>query len=276
MSAATKQSSIAVLVSVRIDPVSGRPVRSRADAAAVALSQKALGEGREPWLCTAGDMPLDVVRDYLAQGVSELTRLAVRSGDRAEVVGVLESRCREFALVLTGPRAESGLATGLLPYALAQRLQRPVITEVIDLLQDADGGWHVVQALPRGARRSWRLEPGAAAVLVTSSRLATREDLPQRHSWVAAQAGIVVEAKTAAPAYRPAKAIDWSFGPARKQCRALAPASVESGAARMARATGSAESAQQGGTVVREGSVMDKARLLLDHLRKLSLVQPSA
>jgi hypothetical protein len=41
----------------------------------------------------------------------------------------------------------------------------------------------------------------------------------------------------------------------------------------MARATGSAESAGQGGTVVREGSAVDKARLLLDHLRKLALVQ---
>ena len=276
MSAATRQSAIAVLVSVRIDPVSGRAVRSRADAAAVALSQKALGEGREPWLCTAGDMPLGVVRDYLAQGVSELTRLPVGGDERGEVVAALEHRCREFALVLAGPRAESGLATGLMPYALAQRLQRPVINEVIDLQQEADGGWRVVQALPRGARRSWRLEAGGAAVLVTSSRLAMREDLPQRHSWVAAQAGVVVDPKTAAPAHRPSKVTEWSFEPVRRQRRALAPASVESGAARMARATGSAESAQQGGTVVRVGSVMDKARMLLDHLRRLSLVQPSA
>jgi hypothetical protein len=44
----------------------------------------------------------------------------------------------------------------------------------------------------------------------------------------------------------------------------------------MARATGSAESAGPSGIVVRDGSVMDKARLLLEHLRKLSLVQPEA
>jgi electron transfer flavoprotein beta subunit len=276
MSATAKQTAIAVLVSVRIDPISGRPVRSRADAAAVALSQKALGEGREPWLCTAGDMPLSVVRDYLAQGVSALTRLPVRSEQREEIVSMLEDSCREFALVLTGPRAESGLATGLLPYALAQRLQRPVINEVIDLLQEADGGWRVVQALPRGARRSWRLEAGATAVLVTSSRLAMREDLLQRHSWAAAQAGSILDPKITAPAYRPTRVVGWSFEPARKQRRALEPASVESGAARMARATGSAESASQGGAVVLQGSVMDKAQLLLDHLRKLSLVQPPA
>ena len=272
---AAKQSEIAVLVSVRIDPTSGRATRSRADAAAVALGQKAAGEAREPWVCTAGDMPADVVREYLAQGVSQLTRLKVR-GDAslANVVSVLEDACRDRALVLAGPRGESGLASGLLPYALAQRLQRPVIDGVIDLVQEPDGGWRVVQALPRGARRSWRLDPGVAAVLVTSPRLVQREDLAQRYSWVAAQAGRIVEPAVAAPVSRPSRAAEWSFEPARKQRRPLAPVSTESGAARMARATGSAESAQKAGTVIRDGSVMDKAQLLLDHLRKLSLVQP--
>jgi electron transfer flavoprotein beta subunit len=274
---AVKQCELAVLVSVRIDPTSGRATRSRADAAAVALAQKALGEGREPWLCTAGDMPACVARDYLAQGVSQLTRLRVR-GDAGigHIVSLLEDACRDRGLVLTGPRGESGLASGLLPYALAQRLQRPVINEVIDLLHEPDGGWRVVQALPRGARRSWRLDPGAAAVLVTSARLEQREDLPQRHSWVAAQAGNIVEPAIAAPVSQPTKGADWSFEPARKQRRPLAPVSAESGAARMARATGSAESTRQGGTVIREGSVMHKAQLLLEHLRKLSLVHPPA
>lgn len=272
---AIKQSELTVLVSVRIDPTSGRATRSRADAAAVALAQKALGEGREPWLCTAGDMPAEVARDYLAQGVSQLTRLPLR-GDAGPggAAAVLEDACRDSRLVLAGPRGESGLAGGLLPYALARRLQRPVINEVIDLQREANGGWRVVQALPRGARRSWRLDPGVAAVLITSPRLAQREDLPQRHSWVAAQAGRIVDAAIVAPASRPSRDADWRFEPARKQRRPLAPASTESGAARMARATGTAESARQGGTVIRAGSAMDKARLLLDHLRKLSLVQP--
>jgi electron transfer flavoprotein beta subunit len=222
-------------------------------------------------------MPADVVRHYLAQGVSQLTRLPLR-GDASgcDVASVLANACRDAALVLAGPRGESGLATGLLPYALARSLQRPVISEVIDLLREADGGWRVVQALPRGARRSWRLDAGVAAVLVTSPRLEQREDLPQRHSWVAAQAGRIVDAPTLAPVSRTSKVADWSFEPARKQRRPLAPVSTESGAARMARATGSAESARQGGAVIREGSVMDKAQLLLDHLRKLSLVQPPA
>jgi electron transfer flavoprotein beta subunit len=270
---AVKPPELTVLVSVRIDPTSGRATRSRADATAVALAQKALGEGREPSLFTVGDMPAGVVRDYLAQGVSQLTRLPMRGHASLEdVVSVLENACHS-GLVLAGPHAESGLATGLLPYALAQRLQRPVINEVIDLLREADGGWRVVQALPRGARRSWRLDPGAAAVLVTSARLEQREDLPQRYSWVAGQAGRMVDAGVAvASVSQPSKGADWRFEPARKQRRPLTPVAAESGAARMARATGSAESARPGGSVIREGSAMDKARLLLEHLRKLSLV----
>lgn len=270
---ATRQMEVTVLVSVRIDPTSGRATRSRADAAAVALAQQALGEAGEPWLCTAGKMSAEVARDYLAQGVSQLTRLPLRG--EADLAAILENACRGSGLVLAGSRGESGLASGLLPYALARRLQRPVINEVIDLLREADGGWRVVQALPRGARRSWRVEPGVAAVLITSPRLAQREDLAQRHSWVAAQAGRVVDAAMAAPVSQPSKAADWRFELARKQRRPLEPVSTEGGAARMARATGSAESNRQAGTVIREGSAGDKARLLLDHLRKLSLVPPA-
>lgn len=268
-----KQFELTVLVSVRIDPTSGRATRSRSDAAAVALAQQALGEGCEPRLCTAGKMPAEVARDYLAQGVSQLTRLPV--GEKTDMPAVLENACRGSALVLAGSRGECGLASGLLPYALAQRLGRPVINEVIDLLREPDGGWRVVQALARGARRSWRLDPGVTAVLITSPRLAQRDDLLQRHSWAAAQAGRILDEVMVAPASHVSDVADWRFEPARKQRRPLTVVSTEGGAARMARATGSAESARQGGTVIREGSAGDKAQLLLDHLRKLSLVPPA-
>ena len=278
MSAAAEPSDLVVLVSVRIDPTSARATRSPADAAAVALAQMALGGGSEPWLCTAGDMPDAVARDYLAQGVSQLTRL--RLGDGAglgEAVSSLARVCSNKGLVLAGPRGESGTASGLLPYALAQRLQWPLINEVVDLQRDADGSWRVVQALARGARRSWRLEPGVAAVLVTSPRLAQREDLPRRHAWLSAQAGAIVDQTVSAPqALPPSERADWIFEPARKQRRPLAAASTASGAARMAQATGSGQSEARGGTVIRDGSAEDKARALLEHLRRLSLVQPPA
>lgn len=278
---AIKQSAaspLAVLVSVRIDPTSGRATRSRADAAAVALAQKAMGDGAEPWLCTAGSMPDAVARDYLAQGLSQLTRLRL-AGDANpdQLLPMLAKACRDKGLLLTGPRAESGTSSGLLPYALAHVLQRLLIDEVIDLTPEDHGGWRVTQALPRGARRAWRLDAGVPAVLVTSARLQQREDLPQKYSWVAAQAGRIVEPlmTVAAPQTQPAAApaVAWTLETTRKQRRPLAAVSAESGAARMARATGSAEPAARGGMVIREGSAMDKAQLLLDHLRKLSLVQ---
>jgi electron transfer flavoprotein beta subunit len=273
---ALKQSEITVLVSVRIDPVSGRATRSVADAATVALAQKVLGPGGEPTLCTAGPMPPDVAREYLALGVSKLTQLSIHRDAAAQgIVSALANACCDDALVLMGPRGESGLGSGMLPYALAQRLGRPLLNEVIDLAREGDGGWRVVQALPRGARRLWRLEPGAPAVLVTSPRLAQREDLPLRYSWVAAQQGTVTESAAAAAVPSTSKNPEWKLEPARKQRRPLTPVSVESGAARMARATGSGDSSNQAGVVIREGSVADKAQMLLDHLRKLALVTSS-
>ncbi|NML19160.1 hypothetical protein HHL10_29760, partial [Azohydromonas sp. G-1-1-14] len=203
-------------------------------------------------------------------------RLAQPEPSLADAVAALVPVCRESALVLAGPRGESGLSSGMLPYLLAQRLQRELIGEVIDLRPEADGGWRVVQALPRGARRAWRLEPGTAAVLVTSARLAQREDLPQRHAWVAAQHGRIEDRRADTASSGQLEANRWVLEPARKQRRALAAASNESGAARMARATGSGAPARQGGIVIREGSTVDKAQALLEHLRKLALVQPPA
>lgn len=276
----SQAAELTVLVSVRIDPTSGRATRSRADAAGVALAQQALGPEHEPRLCTAGDMPESVARDYLAQGVSQLRQMPLpATASLADVTAALAAACDASPLVLAGSRGEAGLASGLLPYALAQRLQRPLISEVIDLQREADGGWRVVQALPRGARHAWRLEPGWSVVLVTSARLMLREDLPSRHSWTAAQAGSIQAAAQGTAALPPVEqGARWHREPLRKQRRPLVPVSTESGAARMARATGTSESAVQGGLVIREGSAAEKAQRLLDHLNKLALVQwpPSA
>ena len=283
-------SPVAVLVSVRIDPVSGRATRSRADAAGAALALQALQaratlQGRshapQPRLLHAASrqtaMPEAVARDYLALGIDRLERLELADADPEHITVALAAACHDTPLVIAGARGESGLASGMLPHRLAQRLQRPLIAEVIDLQPEADGGWRVVQALPRGARRSWRLERGAAAVLVGSERLARREDLRVRHAWLAAQQGRIEDRRAASdPSAGPvAAAPAWTPEPARRQRRPLAPVSTESGAARMARATGTAAPARQGGAVLNQGSAQDKARQLLEHLRRLALVPPA-
>jgi electron transfer flavoprotein beta subunit len=265
---------VSVLVSLRVDPVSGRATRSRADAAGVALALRALGTGREPQLLNAGALPEAVARDYLALGVSRLTRLPVAHDHLDEVVAALAGACRSTPLVIAGARGESGLASGLLPHALAQQLQRPLLADVIDLQAQPDGGWRVVQALPRGARRTWALDPGAAAVLVSSPRLAQRADLPLRHAWLAAREGRIEDRPFTVRPQGTAPALAWQAEPTRRQRRPLTPPSTESGAARMARATGTAAPAARAGVVLAAGSAEDKARQLLDHLRALALVGP--
>lgn len=265
--------SVAVLVSVRIDPVSGRATRSQADAAGVALATQALGPGHEPLLCTAGPMPDNVARDYLAQGVRELVRLSCSNSSLAGVGATLAEYCHAHNILLMSARAESGQASGLLPHVIAQQLSRPLINDVIELHLEADGGWRIVQALPRGARRSLRLARSASAVLVTSPRLGQREDLPIRYAWAVGQQGRIRD--QAAP--RPSATLSlstpvWQLEPTRLQRRALTPPSTESGAARMARATGTAAPARQAGQVLKAGSATDKARALLAHLRSLALV----
>ena len=99
-----------------------------------------------------------------------------------------------------------------------------------------------------------------------------------RHAWLAAQQGRIEDRRTASgPSAGPVAAATpaWTPEPARRQRRPLAPVSTESGAARMARATGTAAPARQGGAVLNQGSAQDKARQLLEHLRKLALVPPA-
>lgn len=279
MNAPRPSSAPAVLVSLRIDPVSGRATRSAGDAAAAALARQACldaGEAGAPRLVHAGRLPERVARDYLALGLPLLQQWVApvgAAGEAADAVSLLRQACADSPLVLTGARAESGLGSGLLPYALAEALQRPLLADVIDLQREADGHWRVTQALPRGARHHWRLAPGAGAVLVTSARLAQRAGLDLRHAWASAQQGRIetlTADRGAAAAVVPAMP-DWTTGPARRQRVALAAASRASGAERMARATGSA-APKSGGALLREGSVEDKARALLQRLQALALV----
>lgn len=257
-------SRIAVLVSTRIDPVSGRATRSNADAAAAAL---ALRLDPQPLLLASADMSDAVAREYLALGVPTLTRLATPAG--ADVGDALAAAAAATPLLLCGAQAQSGLGSGLLPYQVAAALGRPLIADVVDLQVDGNG-WLLRQALPRGARR--RLRVAGPAVLV----LGERAPAATRHSWDAAQRGLILPASgetrgRAAPA-SPAPA--WAQEPARKQLRPLAPRVQLSGHARMARAVGSG-AANAGGRVLKDGSVEDKARALYEHLLALGLLTTS-
>lgn len=249
--------AVAVLVSTRVDPVSGRATRSTADAAAVRLAQSL---GVTPALYTAGAMSDAVARDYLALGVPELVRLT--GGHPA---AALAGAVATTGLVLAGARAQSGHGSGLLPYLVAHLLQRPLVPDVVHLEPD-DTGWRVRQALPRGARRVLRVE--VPAVLVLSDKVPPA----RRHAYDAAQRGRI-QTRPAAPVALPAWPAEppWAPEPGRRQLRPLAARVALSGHARMAGAIGGAVTSRAG-RVLQSGDADDQALALLDHLRRLSVI----
>nr|WP_315182516.1 hypothetical protein [uncultured Albidiferax sp.] len=247
-------SQITVLVAPRSHPTSQRLTRCQADATAATL---ALGLSKSVRLLCAGQMPDGVARDYLALGAPVVEVLACATD--APLVEVLLPALRDVALVLTGTRSEADQGSGVLPYALAAALGRPVVTDVLSV--EADGsGWIVTQALPKGARR--RLKVQAPAVLAISAAA----PLTLRHSLADAVAGKIV--RTAAATVASASA-SGTLVATRKRRKLLEAKTVQSGHARM---LGAIESPSTGGVVLQTGNADTKAQAVLDYLRTHSLV----
>ncbi len=248
---------ITVLVAGRQHPVSGRPVRSRADAVAVAL---ALGASDQVRLLSAGDMPETVARDYLALGAPRLELLPCAPG--TDLTVALAAELRDVAWVLTGTRQGIEPGEGVLPFALGAALDRPVICDVLAVRPDGDA-WVVTQALPKGARRQLRVVPPAVLAVSAAAPVALR------HALASAIAGQVVR-KNAAPAPQTSGlATVREAVPAHKRRQVLEARRQQSGHARM---LGAIDSPSTGGTVLKAGDARSKAQALLDYLRTHSLV----
>jgi electron transfer flavoprotein beta subunit len=57
-------------------------------------------------------------------------------------------------LILTGTRAEVGEGSGLLPYVLAHRLRRPLVSGCVSAAIESAGTIRIIRALPGGARQT--------------------------------------------------------------------------------------------------------------------------
>jgi len=255
-------SDITVLVAARHHAISGRPVRSRADAAAAAL---ALGVSGTVRLLTAGPLPDAVARDYLALGAPLLEVL--ECGEGADIAARLLPALRDVPWVLAGTRSESEHgtgSTGILPYALAAALQRPVVADVLGI-QAEGSAWIVTQALPKGARRRLRVQ--APAVLVVSAAASPT----LRHSLADAMAGRIVRKPLQAtkPASTSPSAPAGQRVAGSKRRKLLEARTQQSGHARM---LGAIESPSTGGAVLQAGDPHTKAQAVLDYLRTHSLV----
>ena len=247
-------STITVLVAPRTHPTSLRATRCKADATAVALG---LELGLPLRMLCAGSMADSVARDYLALGAPKLEIL--QCADDVPLLDALLPALRDVPWVLTGTRSEADQGTGVLPYALAAALGRPVVTDVLAVQPDG-AAWIVTQALPKGARRRLRVQ--APAVLAVSATA----PLTLRHALADAVTGQIVHTAVAPIA---ATAPAGQLVPTSKRRKLLEAKTVQSGHARM---LGAIESPSTGGTVIQTGTPDSKAQAVLDYLRSHSLV----
>src|ERR1700722_8986269 len=140
---------IAVLVSTSAHPLSGRPVTNRNDTLALEIAQQ-LSRGSIRTL-HVGDPQDTALPDYLAFGASSVEVLTATSSD--DTIAALAEQVRSWRLVLCGTRAQSGEASGMLPYLLAAALKRPMLSDVLDI-QFVGDGVQAPQFLPKGRRRT--------------------------------------------------------------------------------------------------------------------------
>ncbi len=254
---------ITVLVGQRPHPVSGRWVKVPGDAIALALALQLAGPGGVR-LLSAGALDAQVARDYLALGARQIEILELPVGSNPvpallEALQQLPLSGRD--LVFTGLRGEQSLGSGALPYALARQLGCAVLRDVL-ALEDEGDAWRLTQALPKGARRHWRLNRPAVLAIHPSAAPASR------HALAAVLQGQVLRL-TGASSSRETEG--WQPAPAAKRLVPLEAARAQSGHSRMLSAVGGEGGATKA-QVLSEGSVQHKAQALLGYLQAHGLL----
>jgi electron transfer flavoprotein beta subunit len=212
---------VAVLVSVGRHPLTGRARRADQDARALEMALSLPG-GRVR-LLHAGRADAEseaALRGYLGMatdtGQGGRQRLGLlEQPEGADAIPALADHLASDPpqLVATGSRAECGEGSGLLPYALAERLGWPLVSGVAQVERIENGAVTLLQALPRGQRR--RLRVGLPAILVVDAAAPTA----RQSAFGPARRG-AIEAEAAA-AVSDAELAEWTFAPARKRPKRL-------------------------------------------------------
>ncbi|MEM5299546.1 electron transfer flavoprotein subunit beta/FixA family protein [Burkholderia sp. JPY481] len=254
---------IAVLVSIGRHPVSGVARYSRNDAAALALALSlARTHGATLDVLHAGDPSNAALNEYLALGARSVEVLEMPPD--ADPAPQLAARLRGYELVLTGTRAEGGFDSGMLPYRVAHALAVPLVGAAVDLAV-RDGCAQVRQFMPKGLRRRVEVRlPALIAVHPLANAATSYAYARLREGRIERTAAV----GGAAPHGTTPEQSAWTIGPASKPVR-LAAAEKRSGHARMLSAT---TTESRGGSVVIEGSSVEKAQVILAYLREHQLV----
>jgi electron transfer flavoprotein beta subunit len=256
-------SKIAVLVSVGRHPVSGTARYSRNDAAALTLATRLAAQHQATLdVLHAGDPTNPALREYLALGAAKVEVLAVAAGD--EIAPALTARLKGYDLVLTGTRAEGTEDSGMLPYQLADALGFALLGSAVDIDVEADvESAHITvrQFLPKGLRR--RVQASLPAVVAVHPMA----NATPRYAYAKLREGAIEPVLVSAA--NSAESLPWSIKPATAKPVRLAAAEKRSGHARMLSAT---TTESRGGSVVIEGTSVEKAQVILAYLREHQLV----
>ncbi|MEC5409700.1 electron transfer flavoprotein subunit beta/FixA family protein [Paraburkholderia sp. MPAMCS5] len=263
---------IAVLVSVGRHPVSGVARYSRNDAAALTLALS-LARQHDAALDVlhAGDPSNPALQEYLALGarsvevlaISAVPAISAASGSQADAATLLAARLRGYDLVLTGTRAEGAFDSGMLPYRVANALDLPLVGAAVDVTLK-DGCAQVRQFMPKGLRRRVEVQlPALIAVHPMANATPTYAYARLREGTIRPVAHDARSASAGTPE------LAWTIRPANAKPVRLAAAEKRSGHARMLSAT---TTESRGGSVVIEGSSVEKVQVILAYLREHQLV----
>lgn len=276
----TLASAITVLVSTAVHPLSGRRCTSRNDTLALETARQ-LSSGALRAL-HVGDPQDAALPDYLAFGAHCVEVLPLAPGNDA-VAGLAE-HVRGAKLILCGTRAQSGEASGMLPYLLAATLKRPILADVLEI-QLAGDTVKATQFLPKGRRRTVTvslpaivmMHPLATAVpryayaRRVAGRIETLASLtPDRSATVHPTSSAARAASAPAdPTISGQPGSPWTLESADRVPVKLKAPDRRSGHARMLAAT---VAASRGGQVLTQGSDVEKAQAVLAYLREHDLI----
>jgi electron transfer flavoprotein beta subunit len=220
----------------------------------------------------AGDPSNPALKEYLALGARTVEVLEVLATPelQGDVVAPLATRLRGYDLVLTGTRAEGAFDSGMLPYRVASALDMPLVGAAVDLTL-RDGCAEVRQFMPKGLRR--RVEVRLPALIAVHPMANTALS----YAYARLREGAIRPVATGASGIPHAGSPDaanpdnlaWTTRPATAKPVRLAAAEKRSGHARMLSAT---TTESRGGSVVIEGSSVEKAQVILAYLREHQLV----
>ncbi|MFM9437377.1 electron transfer flavoprotein beta subunit [Janthinobacterium sp. CG_23.3] len=263
---------IAVLLAPARHPLSARAQAGACDAAAFELACSLQPAEQLTLLCASVDGAIAAadLRPYAALGAANIELLAV-AGDAA-LLPALAARLDGFDLVICGMRSEGQAASGLLAYRLAEALELPLASDVLEARR-VGGALRVRQFLPKGLRRLLELD-GPALLAVHARAPRTRQ-----YAYARAAAGRIAHRAGAAGSILGGGGggggvgvgAVWSYEALTRRPRPLKAALAQSGHTRMLGAIGG-DGAGKGGEVVKQGNAVEKAQVLLDYLRDHGLV----